>query len=723
MASSPQAAAGKEGSFAFTKHAEAISRRPSFSETFAAVIVVGGEKLTGRSGFLLKKSSTGRYNKRWFVIHGHYLSYYRTEPVDSTQQPLGALDLWHVLGVSLEDCTITMQLSNEAAEARREEMGKKQLPTTFKRVDMWRRTEIKPKFVVKATSTSEAQAWLANMRESPLLGSSLLGELINANSNTKNAVVDKPTPQSARLTIKQLGFSFGAQRKVLFGEGICAMLGDGVTELLITNLPTTMQEQGGIVEITLQDDSTCLGPFVPSLAETSGVVRFESKNGNKEVQVHWRRRAADAPAIAASNLPLALVTFVGTFVLLKQILYSSLLISALAGTLFACVGFGLEVFHQVNHSNDVVIRNVDVQVKQEQLQEVMKAMAPTMVRPKDPNITVQEANQCDELRARCRDLWNPPVDVDTILKKHDKFLRDWHADLQALKKPEVIKEVMDKHLLEDFRLVRYLRARKHNLNKAEEMVRESLTWRVMLGSDELHENPELKAPEWLMNYIASPRLLNALSTSETRLKSVYGRDREGHLCIFVRLGRLTSRKLYRKMGNKPFYMMKYFLRSVEILRRDMEVLRKATGAETVLTMIFDLDRFAVSEQVSVPDLIVVARKFFALLSTQFPEVLHRVLVFNAPWLFGTLWSAVKPFIPEEVQEKIQIHSGSFTYEKDIERYVAREYVPKYFGGELVDEEDGNPYCVHSVPPFAPYANPQTEGHDLLQGVDPQAATW
>ena len=178
------------------------------------------------------------------------------------------------------------------------------------------------------------------------------------------------------------------------------------------------------------------------------------------------------------------------------------------------------------------------------------------------------------------------------------------------------------------------------------------------------------------------------------------------------------------MCSKPCFMVKYLVRTVEIMRLDLEKLREKTNGktETMISVIFDLYGFAVSEQLPIGDLVGLARRFFPIFATGFPELLFRVLVFNAPWLFGTLWSAVKPFIPEEVQEKIQIHSGEIKYDKHIKPYFEEQYVPKYFGGTMVDEEDGNEFCVQRVVPYAPYALPN-EGTALLEGTDPQAQTW
>ena len=109
-------------SFGFTKDTEAIARRNSFSESLTNALHAPGLKKA--NGFLQKRSSAGRYNKRWFVVHGHYLSYYRHDPThEKKKEPLGALDLWHVEGVSLDENIITLRLSPHAFQARMDEMG------------------------------------------------------------------------------------------------------------------------------------------------------------------------------------------------------------------------------------------------------------------------------------------------------------------------------------------------------------------------------------------------------------------------------------------------------------------------------------------------------------------------------------------------------------------------------------------------------------------------
>lgn len=726
MASEAVVAAAPAESFGFTKDTDAIARRPSFFNTLNDTLSLV-EKKPGSQGQLQKRSSTGQWNKRWFVIHGHYLSYYRKDPnqcAPDQRQPLGALDLWHVTGASLDDCTITLQLSEQASEARRDEMGgdlaKKVVSTasqfsllsksTVKRIDALRRQHIKPKFVVKCGNALEAQQWLSLMRESPLLGS--LGALFGGK-------VPAPVLPEGEARVKELCFSFGS-REVVFGD-VAAMFGDGVTELLLSNLTRELGE----CTVSL-DNGTKSGKValpVP-LTETAG--SLEIPVGTKHVvQISWTRKPIDwVMGIALPSLAVFVSVFV-TVLLVSKFRLGLALVFACA----AAAALAVHKFQLAKSKNDIVVKNVECREAGEPKQVVLARRTSIANGPiklgvsKDKNISPEEAGQLEQLRTRLQNMWQPNPKADEIAKKFEKFFKEFHADVSTLKNLDRIKVVMDKHINVDFRLVRFLRARKHNVAKAEEMARDSLTWRVVLGSDEFDADDELKhIPTWLLEYFASPLLLQAMPSPAKRLSTIYQRDKEGHCAMFFRAGRINTRKIFRKCDNKICFMTKYLVAAVEIMRRDLERWQEESGVETVVSLVVDLEGFAVSEQMPIGDLVALARRFFPIFATGFPELLHRVLVFNAPWLFGTLWSAIKPFIPEEVQEKIQIHSGAVQYDKHIGKYYEPKMIPKYFGGSKVDDVDGNEYCTNMFAVYAPYVLPK-EGHGLLEGVDPTAQAW
>lgn len=326
------------------------------------------------------------------------------------------------------------------------------------------------------------------------------------------------------------------------------------------------------------------------------------------------------------------------------------------------------------------------------------------------------------LRSRVKDLWAVnATEADAFVKRYRKLLDEWGADLNALKNPDKRRRTLDKQILADFRCVRFLRARKHNVDKAEIMLRDSLIVRIAFGFDDLHDGT-FRPPQWMIDYHGSPIVTSLLRINEdaqARFDRFWLRDRENHLCMFLRNGRMSSRRVFRKCASNPTMLIKCLIWAAELVRHDLELVHIATKGkvESVVTAVIDLDGFAISEQIPVGDLVGIARRWFPLLSVSFPELLSRVRVANAPWLFASLWAALKPFIPEEVLEKIQIFPN-FPLER-IEKYIDHKNIPAYLGGALYSGDGKDPFCSDRIPPRGPYL--EDEGDALLEGVDETCA--
>jgi hypothetical protein len=573
-----------------------------------------------------------------------------------------------------------------------------------------------PSFILRAASAREAQTWLAVMRESPLMGS--LASL--------HQVLD----EEGELTVQEFRVNMPPKREFIFADA--SSIFESATDILIRNVPARGSSMSIILACGGNKPSQFTGSaiFEPSISDSSGDVTIALAEGVTST-VSWSRKYPSH----RRKIVISAAVFV-VIAIVSLIVTRAFRLSLVMGVLCS-VGTAYMLVKQDQLVNDVVITGVNIHKPNSTSSPKGSAGKKSLVKgggkggkyvATDPHITSEEAWMIEELRERLKDMWNIPSDADAFIKKHEKFLREWHADLNAIKNVDKIKFVMDKHILEDFRLVRYLRARKHKLDKAEVMARDSLLWRVALGSDTIHEDKDLGTPpEWICRYFGSKHILTMLrptEDSDIRLEKFFLRDKEGHLGLFFRAGRMNSRKIFKKMSSKPCYMIKMVIWTTELLRRDLEQwrLKNKDKPETVLSVIVDLEGFAISDQLPLGDLIPLARRFFPIFATGYPELLNRVLVFNAPWLFGSLWTAVKPFIPEEVQEKIQIHSGAINYEKHIQPYFADDVVPKYFGGNMIDKDDGNEFCLDRVAPYGPYGLPN-EGFELLEGTDAKGVTW
>ncbi|CAG0904242.1 unnamed protein product [Darwinula stevensoni] len=75
----------------------------------------------------------------------------------------------------------------------------------------------------------------------------------------------------------------------------------------------------------------------------------------------------------------------------------------------------------------------------------------------------------------------------------------------------------------------------------------------------------------------------------------------------------------------------------------------------------------------------------------YPEYLKRIYVLNLPWFFAMFLGLVKQFLRQATQEKIVCLGSKEQYEPVLTQAISKEVLPKFWGGERVDE-DGDPRC-------------------------------
>jgi hypothetical protein len=85
-----------------------------------------------------------------------------------------------------------------------------------------------------------------------------------------------------------------------------------------------------------------------------------------------------------------------------------------------------------------------------------------------------------------------------------------------------------------------------------------------------------------------------------------------------------------------------------------------------------------------------------LYEANYPELLRRVFVINAPKIFSILYSMVEPFMHERTRSKIQIFShDSVQWKAALLTDIDPDQLPAMYGGTMTDP-DGNPNCITKV---------------------------
>lgn len=64
-------------------------------------------------------------------------------------------------------------------------------------------------------------------------------------------------------------------------------------------------------------------------------------------------------------------------------------------------------------------------------------------------------------------------------------------------------------------------------------------------------------------------------------------------------------------------------------------------------------------------------------SNNYPEVMFKMFIVNASWVFRGVWAMIKPFL-EMTVSKISIHGSS--YQESLFEFVSPDNVPKFLGG-------------------------------------------
>ncbi|CCF59351.1 hypothetical protein KAFR_0G03190 [Kazachstania africana CBS 2517] len=209
-------------------------------------------------------------------------------------------------------------------------------------------------------------------------------------------------------------------------------------------------------------------------------------------------------------------------------------------------------------------------------------------------------------------------------------------------------------------LLRFIRARDWDVDKAMKMIAFTMDWRVNESkADEIIYGGERAA--WTAN---EPGFIKNL---ELKKAVICGVDKEGRPIVYVRP------KLHHSDDQTLEEMKKYSLLIIEQARL---FLREPVETATV---IFDLSGFGVSNMDYTP-----VQFIITCFEAHYPECLGKLFIHNAPWIFPPMWNIIKKWLDPVVASKI-----SFTKTvDDLLEHVDLENIPQSLGGQSKISLDG-----------------------------------
>lgn len=204
-------------------------------------------------------------------------------------------------------------------------------------------------------------------------------------------------------------------------------------------------------------------------------------------------------------------------------------------------------------------------------------------------------------------------------------------------------------------LVKYIKGPK-GMEKAEEMFRFVINWRLEYGTDTLLDN--YKPPRILYDYIATAML--------------EGVDYVGDPVYLERAGAIDGLGLVKRYDKNALLKHTVWLRELTATgawRRDYE--KKYGHQPRQVTVIFDLK--GLSTRHAKTEVIQVFKELVSYTAERYYGVSKRMIIIRAPTIFRMVWQIAKHFYSPELQKKMIFAPKD--YLSVIDQYMDRDILP------------------------------------------------
>jgi len=155
----------------------------------------------------------------------------------------------------------------------------------------------------------------------------------------------------------------------------------------------------------------------------------------------------------------------------------------------------------------------------------------------------------------------------------------------------------------------------------------------------------------------------------------YGFDKEGRPIYIEKSGRVKVHDMMRELGAEK--IVNRHIRHCEIIIQRIKEQRKRGHCVNNHIAILDLTDLSVNP-LKHKNVFGVFSKVSQIDSDFYPELLHKVFVINAPWMFTMFWYAIRRLLASETQKKWTVLGKNFS--ETLLEHIDASSLPEEYGG-------------------------------------------